>query len=281
MSIDKQTIEKLQQNHTLERIQLEVRGILSEQINGAPVTAVPEGFQITNLEKYMPEKFRFTGQFDTSNIENFAQYMKHYDSANGAVFVDSNDMLANCIFDLGTENKPLHAGHTAKLKLAITAEYKRLKQIDGNPIVQRAFAEWLEDLSANIKFTDAEGKDMNPVAVVGAVRKVDIEALSKRGSTEESFKSERTALESISVSDAEKLPAFVLFECIPYHGLETHVIKCRVSAITGDSAVKFSLKIINSEQLTDQLADEFVAVLKKSINALELSPPIFIGSFAA
>ncbi len=49
---------------------------------------VPESFKTIDLEKYMPERRRFRGNFSTTSIEDFCVYANDHDA--GSIFVDTD-----------------------------------------------------------------------------------------------------------------------------------------------------------------------------------------------
>lgn len=279
MSFDRSAIEKIIEQQTLETASRVVSEVLSGNSKGASVAVLPENFRVQNLEHYMSQKLRFVGHFQTASVEHFAAYMAANKADNGMVFVDKEKMSGEIIFDLGDNDQPLHTDHRASVSLDRTADFSTLCNSHGSAQGQRNFAEFLEDNGDKLTFLDHAGeKELNAAGVLQAVRSVNVEMLRKSGSVEGSYHAEKTALESVTVSDADKLPGFFDFRCTPYHSLGERTIRCRVYAITG-SELRFTYRIVNREQLEEDLANEFIQVLTAEMDNHEIEHPIFMGTF--
>jgi uncharacterized protein YfdQ (DUF2303 family) len=165
------------------------------------------------------------------------------------------------------------------LNLKLTAEYKALDAMDGERKTQQKMAEFFEDWAPNITFISESGEQLSPAKAIAAVRRITINASAKSESEQTNFRSERSALESISVDSSNGLPAEIHFVAPPYIGLQPFRFECRLSCITGEKEPSLVLRIKRSEQLGELFAAEFGQLLKHKFDQIENKPIVTIGTY--
>jgi len=276
--MDKQAIELIQQSTTTDLLNNGVQEILEAADPAAAGIVLPSDFELVDLEKYMPSKRSFRGEFSSSMIDEAVTYTEVMAMADSRCFIDMENMAAKFIFDFGSNNTPLHGDNTGLLKLKQTAPYKQIIGVNQRPQPQREMAEWIEDNIDYLGFVNASGEEIHAAAVLAAVRNVTIDQLKQVNSSEGDWASERTAMEKISIKDTDNLPKFMTFTCNPYQGLEIRDITCRFSFTTSGDSIGFSLKIVNFEKLQEELADEFKTTLASKLDKSNVA--VSIGNFS-
>lgn len=273
--LNKEAIKELKQESAIENAEK----VIENALRSDGLAALPHDFEVRDIEKHMPKKRRFRGSFDTGLINDFAAYSKTHNSKESALFLSKDDMAAKAIFDLGDKEQPMHGDHSARLKLDMSADFKALKSVCDRSPKQKEFAEFIEDFTSSIVFLNADGKELQPQSVLAAIRSVTVEAFRQASSSEQDFRSEKTALESIAISDADNLPKYIKFQCTPYHSLSEREITCRVSVLTGEN-LKFSVSIINEESLKEVIASEFMQAVNDEFYECKIDMPKYIGTFS-
>lgn len=248
------------------------------------VAIIPNGTIIKALEKYNKHRDNFRGEFTTKSINSFIEYNKHQQCDNATCFINSNEMLAKTIFDLGTKEAPLHCLHSANLELDKTSDYKSLLRVIGF-VDQKKLSDFIEDWNDNItcyaeiKHDDTQEVIANKLAVQ-AVRKVKIESSTEIESEVGDFEGKQSILEQAVAKAGDyskKLPSLILFKCAPYNGLKEYVFTVRVSVITSNSQPTFSLRIINHEKQCDEMVEEFMSIITDKLSDTDIKT--YIGNF--
>jgi uncharacterized protein YfdQ (DUF2303 family) len=242
--------------------------------------ALPNNFQVHDLERHMLTRRRARGVMKTSAPDGFGQYVADYALAGAAIFVDALRMQATCVLNLGTQDSPGHADDLAIYAPHQTAAYKALLAIAGGAgKSQREIAEFLEDWAADLQCFNGD-LELAHAQAVRAVRNVTIEALSKAQTTQEQLSASRSAFDQVkAVSDEGKLPTRIVFVCWPYQGFERRAFTLRLSMLTSDKAPAISLRIVKHEEHIESMAAELSAIVSACVSTLD--PPVMVGEYVA
>lgn len=236
---------------------------------------VPHGFELENLESKMPTRDSYRFAFATKSIKDFGEYCQEFDKEGAKCFVNSDSMRANTIFDLGTEEAPLHQRHNAKLQLDKTAAFKALLNINGDHLSQKDAANFVEDWADNISVLCKLGKKMTVAQAAKQLREITIEQVASIDSKVSDFGESMSTMEKVEAKNQDVIPATIEFTCDPYHGLSDRAFTVRVSILTGDQKPKISLRIIKLEAQEEDMAEEFKEILVETFEDSELKT--FIG----
>jgi uncharacterized protein YfdQ (DUF2303 family) len=293
----------MEDNNNLKIMEQIGNAKLADQINNqlqrSDIHAVilPRELQVTRTDAFLQRPLHFTGRFDTSITEEFAQYTNDQESAD--VFIDNDQMRAVAFFDFGTDDYPENRYHTASIQLQKTADFNSLltECSSSRVITQRDFVAWLEEYQSNIKTyakeikTGLQPAPINLSKAVNAIRntivKVEAEAVSKTEDHSEST----SAFASIELKNYGNTPAYLDFTCTPYHGLFLPVqatnqnddentlrtFRVRISVITNSEKPKFSLKILNHERHEEEMTKAFKTQIKDQLDEVVT---VRIGTFS-
>jgi len=271
MTISKDAIEHLEKTVLLNDVNVELSNIKTK----SNLLAVPSGISLKDLESHMPTRDSYRFDFSTKSIKDFGEYCKEFDKEGAKCFVNSDYMRANTIFDLGTEEAPLHQHHSAKLQLDKTAAFKALLNINGEHLSQKAAANFVEDWADNISVLCKAGKPMTISQAVKQLREITIERMASVDSKVSDFGESMSAMEKIEAKNQDIIPATIEFTCHPYHGLVNRAFTVRVAILTGGSKPEISLRVIKLEAQEEDMAEEFKEILVNTFKDSELKT--FIG----
>lgn len=269
--LTKEAIQHLEKTVLLNDINEELSKIKTK----SNLLVVPGGFDISNLESNMPNRDSYRFAFATKSIKDFGEYCKEFDKEGGKCFVDSDCMRAKSIFDLGTEDKPLHQRHTAKLQLDKTAAFKALLSIDASRMSQKQASDFIEDWKDNVIVFDSSGKTITNVMASKRLREITIEQVREVESKVDNFSESMSSMERIEAKNQEVIPAAFEFKCVPYHGLDERAFNVRLSILTSEDRPKLSMRIVKLEAQEEDIAEEFKEILVKTFIKTKLKT--FIG----
>lgn len=252
--------------------------VLAGQLKGThePVALVPDSMSVESIDQYMENPTRFRLFYRTSTVDSFVQYNTEKTQEGATCFIDADEMSALTMFDLGTQEKPLHKAHKAKISLVKTSPYNALLNVAGAQMTQQNAAEFVEDWAESLEIVDMAGEKMQPRAAAKALRRITIESAMSMGSEVDDFSSSQSAMERIDVKNKEAMPATILFKCLPYNGIDERVFAVRVAVLTSHDRPKITFRIIRHETAIDEMAEEFKATLEGELEESGIS--VYIGS---
>ncbi|WVH05577.1 hypothetical protein KKJFFJLC_00034 [Vibrio phage vB_VpaS_PGB] len=271
MSLTKEAIQHLEETELLRCVNNELDSVNTK----APVLAVAGGVSILDLEKYMEHRTSYRFNFSTKSIPDFGEYCKEFDKEGAKCFVNSDFMRAESIFDLGTEEAPLHQLHNAKLQLDKTAAFTALLQINGDHISQKSSSDFVEDWADNIEVFTSAGDKISTAMAAQRFRDITIDEVKERGSSVGDFHESMSEMEKIEARNASQIPACIKFKCVPWHGLSERELDVRVSIITSGGKPALCLRIIKLEAHQEDMAEEFKEILTEMFKDSKLKT--FIG----
>lgn len=271
---DKEAVKQLQESTGIDQARAAVLSAFAT--TGA--IALPEDFNVRDLENFMPTRRRMRGLFKTNVIGDFAAYVQSHKEDGASVFVSADelrDMSAWGILNMGTPVAPGHADNRAKLTLRMTAAFSALSAHTSNGCISQAkAAEFLEDWADCIECF----KDTEKVAVpkaISAFRRVTIEAMRKQETSEQSLSASRSAFESVQATSVDPLPTHIYFNCIPFHELSKRNFVLRVGVQTGGDKPAISLRIVNQELHLEEMAQEFAGLVRDALKGV----PVGVGYY--
>lgn len=271
MPLSKEAIVHLEKTEMLSNLNKE----FAEVKTRSSLIILPEGFKTENLERFMPNRDLYRFNFSTKSIKDFVKYCKDFDQDGAKCFVKSDDMTSETIFDIGTEESPLHQENKANLALDKTAAFKALLKINGQHLSQKDTADFVEDWADNIEVYSKSETLMTIKQASKQLREITIEQISKIDSKVDDFGESMSAMEKVEAQNQELIPSRIEFTCDPYHGLDKRVFVVRVAILTGGQKPELSLRIVRLEAQEEDIAEEFKEILVK--NFISCSLKTFIG----
>ncbi len=238
--------------------------------------ALPDDFNMHDLEPYMASRRRARGTMSTSVVEDFAAYVKQHGEFCATVFVNQDHMQAVGVLNLGNSEAPGHADNLATYKAKATAAYADvLRLTHGAPkLTQQAVAEFMEDWSPIVSaFRD--GALLELPKAIAAVRNITIENLRKLQNTEEQLSVSRSAFEQVKADSIEPLPTIIRVQTFPYLGFIARTFDMRLGIVT-EPKPQIVLRIVNVEKHAEEMANELAALVRQAIGD---TLPVLIGQY--
>lgn len=246
--------------------------------------ALPNNFQVHDLERTLQTRRRARGTMTTSNVRDFASYVHARALAGAAVFVDPQKMQATAVLNMGTKDAPGHADDIAIYAPRPTAAYLTLQAIaNGAGKTQRDVAEFLEDWGPSFVAAFHGDTEMPHGQAVAAIRRVTIESLSKAESTAEQLSASRSAFDQVkAVSGEGKLPSMFDFSCQPYVGFKERTFTLRLAVLTSGKDPALTLRIVKAEEHAEHMANDLAADVAAEILQMPvLQVPVLVGGYVA
>lgn len=267
---DKEAILQLTKAESIKAAEIAVTGQVESLV------ALPEDFNLHDLEPYLALRRRARGVMTTSALKDFAAYAQDHAEDGASVFVDAGEMSAIAVLNLGTPDEPGHADNRAKLQAQQTAAYRALlNHAHGRALTQTVAAEFLEDWPDLIECFNDQGPIKLPKAI-GALRKLTIEAMRKLESSEQSLSASKSAFESVQATSADPIPTTIYFKCVPYKGLAERLFVLRLGIGTGGDKPSIVLRIVKAELHAEEMANELADLVRDSLNG---TMPVLLGGY--
>ncbi|MDY7116557.1 DUF2303 family protein [Halomonas sp. SSL-5] len=257
MSLTKEALEHLEASHKTG----------TEVLDGEALIMGGE-FKLADLEKYRAMRRRFRGKFETQGIDDFTRYVGNNGPARAPVFIDRDAMAARCYLDIGHVHEPGHCEHSASLALPKTPEFTAFLRANGNTYDQDGIVELLEDWGHLMSFTNSQGEVLELRKVLHAFRKISIDDLTSIDSDKQEHSSQVGVMSKVTVKNAERLPAAILWHFSPYDGLQTREFSMRVASLT-KGGPGFRLRAIALDAITAAIAEEFAGSIEEALPELE------------
>jgi uncharacterized protein YfdQ (DUF2303 family) len=247
------------------------------------LTSDDGGQKLVNIEHLQEGRSRYRGTFTTHDMSAFAVYVittveNNTPPTPAKGFIDPDKMCATAYFNLGDHEHPGHGDNTASLKLKPTAAYAALlAATNARAHDQRSLHDFLEDWRDNITvLIDGQPKDNAIAAALAAVRDITIEQARKVQHVERDFGATKSAMESVDARSSLTLPSGFEFKAVPYEGLQERTFRLRLGVNTGGDKISLSLRIQQSEQISETIARDFLARLEAKLG---VASSLTLGTF--
>lgn len=228
---------------------------------------VGDNFKLVDMEKYQDQRRRFRGQFKTKGLKDFIAYVAGR-QADAPVFIDRDAMAAKSYLDIGDTGLPGHCDHSAALSLPKTPEFSAYICLDGHTLDQEQMVELVEDWGHLLTFENSKGEMLERSKVLHAFRKVSLEDLTNIESEKQEHSSRVGVMNSVTVKNAERLPAVIYWKLTPYEGLTERTLAMRVSSKT-KGGPSFGLRAIALDAAKEEIAAEFAKLVTDGLTESE------------
>mgnify|MGYP001061228193 CR=1 FL=1 len=240
--------------------------------------------KVVSIENLQPGRSRYRGTFATQNLTAFADYVTETVSSNAPPtpakgFIDPEKMAALAFFNLGDHEHPGHGDNTAALKLKPTAAYAALLAATNKPAHdQRSLHDFLEDWRDNLTvLIDGQPQTNAIAAALAAVRDITVDQARKVQHVERDFGATKSAMESVDARSSLTLPSGFEFKAVPFEGLQERTFRLRLGINTGGDKIGLSLRIQQGEQISEDIAKDFLARLEAKLG---VASSLTLGTFA-
>lgn len=252
-----------------------------------PAIVLPEGCRVESLEIFGPLRTRLRAAFSTRDLVDFGRYVnqraEQHPQGSPQAFIDPDKMACTAVFNIGDASAPGHADDVAMLQLAPSAAYAEVRRIDSVRFSQKDLAEWLDDwqhmLSPFYGSPDSEtAPEVKGTALrraIRAVRAIEIKEGATTVTHVGNLHNSASALSSIEARSEHELPNGFVATVEPYPGFQIRELRLDL-AVGTESPPRLRLRIARKERLVEELALEFVTLVRAQ--SPQLAP--LIGSYA-
>ena len=280
MPIEKPAIERLFQAAVAESNNLQ------SSLACTGTVALPNNFDIHDLEQYQPGRRRFRGKLLTASLADFVAFTKARaeEGLQCPGFIDADALSAQAVFNLGNAQAPGHGDYTATLKLKATAAFAAALKADGQRFTQRDLVDFIVDWKDVLTPYDAGAE---PGAVnyapltraIEAIRVVTITSKSEAETNVGDFKATTSTFDEIEAKSRLGLPSGFVFNGEPYLGLPRVSFLLRLAVLPGDGKTPpaLQLRIVQKEALLEGIAKDFKEVLIRELDGVST---LTIGTFS-
>lgn len=277
--MDSSAIKQIQESSCTKDVMQRVDDVVSTYgKNKSSVVAIPESMQLVSVEKYMGRPARHRLSFTTPSLKDFSAYcIENAKDGESSCFIDTENMTAVAIFDLGRPESPGHKEHTATLELQKTKKFAAFRgAVSERKFSQRELSDFLEDWADSLVIKNNKDETMETATAIQGVRKLTIEA-AREGITEVGdFSSKASVMERVEAKQQETLPVSFGFKCIPYQSLSERWFKVKIRLLTGGEKPFFTLRGVGLETQTEEMLEEFKGLLDAELKDSSLS--VYLGT---
>ncbi len=118
---------------------------VATEIEGIPHAQIPHDCALESFAHLLPSPTRIKANPEFYDVAGFADYANEFKAEGTRIFVNQNDRRFFTVFDFHAPGKPAWGDHSASLKMNLSPEWLRWKEIDGKPLSPTELAEWIED----------------------------------------------------------------------------------------------------------------------------------------
>ncbi|CAB4122566.1 Protein of unkown function DUF2303 [uncultured Caudovirales phage] len=274
---DKEAVEALRQAEEISQVRESISSAITMEHG---LVAAPDNFTIHDVEKHMEHRRRARGVMNTSKLAAFSSYTKEHAEDGATVFVDSDNLCAVAVLNLGNPKKAGQCDNVAKLSPKMTAAYQSLLKVaQGNHLSQTVVAEFFEDWTGFAKFYKDEG-DVPASKAIAALRKITIDAMRKLESSENQLSASKSTFENIQATSTEPLPTTIYFTCVPYNDLTERTFVLRLSVLTSGDKPSVTLRIVKKEEHDEEMASELAEKIKDAFTTFDSNAiPVLLGTY--
>lgn len=247
-------------------------------LNGAIITQKDQ--QLVSLEHLQDQPNSFKGQFKTSLLTEFNEYVNKNADYRSSVFIDHDNMTATAIMDLGDGNEPHWGRHKASIHLKDTPTYQAVKANNDRLLKQQDFIDFVEDFSGNISFfwDNGDGTKRFETAdkTTRILRRLKVTGNAEKEQVASNYAQSLSTLEQIEIkAGQEELPAGFVFTTQPYEGFADRSLFCQLRAASDEKEVKLKYRIMRFEKEKEEIAGEFRTLITAEIST---TTQVYIGN---
>lgn len=241
--------------------------------DAALALVVPDGYQFVTLELYGDEyrdhPRHKAGAPVVYDAASFALYWtKHHQEGESELYADYREGRIVGVLDAHGDTLAGWKKHTVTLALQKNPTWDTWKALSGKLLAQTQFAEYLEQLVADI--VEPDGATMLEVATtLSATRSAVYEAKATRldnGDRRFSFDESTTARAGAGRGQVDIPSKFVIL-AQPFHGGPTTRVEALLRYRVGDSGLQLGLVLVRPDDAVRTVFDAVVAELEDAIQA--------------
>lgn len=224
------------------------------------VAIVPEGFRVTDLEKFaeFPNRTKASPTLNTAG--SLVAYINRFAAGAAVIYADLESRILTAVLDHFEDGVPSWCDHTASYRCPLSKEWQAWMDKDRSPMSQVEFAEFLEEHYKDIApvsdgYKGPSGGDLLTLATNFQVtREAKFQSVKRLhdGTFQFAYSEENTGTGNTT------LPETIKLGIAPFHGGEHYAIDVRIRYRLREGALKLWFEMIDPERV---LEDAFKGVL--------------------
>lgn len=250
------------------------------KLDGVPVAAVPPDFKLESLRKFGDPETE-AGIVTVHTLSSLAEYLNNHGSTGSAVFASRDGALVCGVIDWHDPENEVRAWarHRVQYKLEHTPEWKAWTGINGKPMSQDAFAEFVEENLPDIIEPDGASV-LETVSTLQGKRGVQFLSSRNLGNGDVGIMWKEETEAGGGVNGDAKVPAELVLKLPVYRGAEqatTYQVKAFLRYRIREGKLTFEVKLHRPEKAVDSAFDDVAAALASELKTRDLSPPVYLG----
>lgn len=226
------------------------------------VAIVPEGFRVTDLEKFAPVPARTRATPTMNTAESLVAYINRFAQGAAVIYADLESRILTAVLDHFEAGATSWGEHTATYRCPLSKEWQAWTSKDRSPMNQVEFAEFLEEHYKDIAPTSADypgptgGELLNLATNFQVTREAKFQSVKRLhdGTFQFAYSEENTGTGNTT------LPETIRLGIAPFHGGEHYAIDVRIRYRLREGQLKLWFEMIEPERV---LEDAFKGVLAK------------------
>jgi uncharacterized protein YfdQ (DUF2303 family) len=230
----------------------------------------PEDYTLHDLEKYQDKPRRVCGTFNAEDLASFCRYVTRFkdDSTTIAASVEHAVMTAVLDYHEGIV-APRFGEHKAVYAPPLSEEWKRWSGVDGKPMAQAAFAQFIEENAADI--VEPAGAGVIDLArSLRATRKIDYQSEVDLADGTIGLRYEETTETHGSKRTEIAVPKFLMLGIPVFFGGTPYAVKAWFRYRVGDDKhLSFAIELHRNRFIYQ---DAFLDLVKAVEQGTEIEP---------
>lgn len=244
---------------------------------GQPFVTVPEGYSVSDLEKFLPNPIRKRGLVIATDSTSFSDYLNKHSTQFGSVIyaeIDSEKSVCRmvAVLDDNSDDTPQWKENICRFTPKLSVEWTRWLSKNKDPMDQATFAAWLED-----NLPDIASVPGMPTGTEILAMALGFEANSdKRLHSKINLQSGGIQFNFVDDETKDTRAAMKVFERftigIPvFDGGSPYPIEARLKYRQKDNALKFWYELIRTDRVFKTAVTEELALIKANTGLLVIA----------
>lgn len=229
-------------------------------IHGNPAIALPEGYELADLEHFLPAPRRIRQNVKLLSADSFIQYCAKFATDASVILADANQTKLTAQLDYHADPAtPDWCSHSAVYQCVKSKPWKIWEEHNEKAMGQEAFAEFLEDRAGDI-ITPTGAELLEIATKFQVIRKAVFGSAIRLATGEFQFNySDENDKGTIEV------PEVITLGLAPFHNGESYEVQARLRYRLREGKLAFTFKLINPERVIEDAFNSVVESVKAGV----------------
>lgn len=235
---------------------------------GVPFAIVPEGVALTDVEKLLPAPTRTRATVQVFDVESFANYLSTHGEGRTEVFASVSKATITGVLDANKPDAPSWEDHKAVLAMQLSDDWKAWAAIDGKPLSQTAFAEFLEDHAVNVQVPEA-ARVIEIVTAFENTRTANFKSVVNIHSGLTQFKYSETEGEGQRQGEMS-VPRELTLGIKPFKGVDSWAVGAKLRYRVNDGKLTFTVLLDRPQEVLEAAFRKVVIKVEEKTNEIAI-----------